>query len=106
MTRDWKSWFLWLTVLASATAILVGMRDHLDLVHVPLVYLLVVQLASARGGRPLGLTLAGAAFFGLNWFFLPPYGTLAIGGAIDWLVLGAFLVTAVVSAELLYRAQE
>ena len=105
MTRDWKVWCLWLAVLGVVTAILVAIRDRLGVVHVTLVYLVVVQLASARGGRPLGLTVAAAAFFGLNWFFLEPYGTLAIGRSIDWLVLGAFLATAVLSAELLYRAQ-
>ena len=106
MTRDWKAWLVWLAVLAAVTALLVAIRDRVGVVHVTLVYLVVVQLASARGGRPLGLTVAGAAFFGLNWFFLPPYGTLAIGRSIDWLVLAAFLATAIVSAELLYRAQE
>jgi len=106
MTRDWKAWLVWLGVLAAVTAMLVAIRDRVGIVHVTLVYLVVVQLASARGGRPLGLTLAAAAFFGLNWFFLPPYGTLDIERSIDWLVLAAFLATAVVSAELLYRAQE
>jgi K+-sensing histidine kinase KdpD len=102
MTR----WAMWIAILVAATALLVGIRDRVAVVHVALVYLLIVQLASARGGRPLGLTIAGAAFLGLNWFFLPPYGTLAIQNGVDWIVLAAFLVTAGVSAELLYRARE
>jgi len=54
MTRDWKAWLVWLGVLAAVTAMLVAIRDRVGIVHVTLVYLVVVQLASARGGRPLG----------------------------------------------------
>jgi two-component system sensor histidine kinase KdpD len=97
---------VWGVVFIVATLALLAARARLNAVHVTLVYLLVVQLASSRGGRLLGLTLAIAAFLAFNWFFLRPYGTLAIANALDWLVLGIFLVTAVVAAQLLYRAEE
>src|SRR5262249_9099757 len=66
---------------------------------------LVVQDGSARGGRPLGIALAGAAFICFDVFFLPPFGTLTIANPLNWLVLLAFLVTSILSAQLLYRAQ-
>ncbi|HVX41040.1 MAG TPA: ATP-binding protein [Gemmatimonadaceae bacterium] len=100
--REWVSWF---GVLAIATAALATLRPHLNEAHIALVYLLVVQGGSARGGRPLGFALAATAFVAFDLFFLPPFGTLTIQDPFNWLVLLAFLVTSLVSAQLLYRAQ-
>jgi two-component system sensor histidine kinase KdpD len=97
---------MWLLVLIGVTLLMLSVRDRLNRAHVTIAYLLVVQLASANGGRPLGVFVAVAAFVTFNLFFLPPYGTLTIADPLDWLVLVAFLVTSIVSAELLYRAQE
>jgi K+-sensing histidine kinase KdpD len=102
----WLRWAIWFFVLIVVTALLLAVRDRLNRAHVTIAYLLIVQLASANGGRPLGITLAVASFLAFNLFFLPPYGTLVIADPLDWLVLLAFLLTSVVSAELLYRAQE
>jgi len=102
----WTRWVLWSLVLVIVTVLMLAVRDRLNRAHVTLAYLLIVQLASANGGRPLGLVLAVASFLAFNLFFLPPYGTLIIADPLDWLVLLAFLITSVVSAELLYRAQE
>jgi two-component system sensor histidine kinase KdpD len=96
---------LWLAVFVVVTAIMVGIRVRLDRVHVTLAYLLVVQLASAQAGRALGVTLAVLSFLAFNFFFLPPYGTLAVANPLDWLVLAAFLITSIISAQLLYRAR-
>jgi len=105
MTRDWKAWLVWLGVLAAVTAMLVAIRDRVGIVHVTLVYLVVVQLASARGGRPLGLTLAAAAFFGLNWFFLPPTHTLRLADSENWVVLAVYVGTAIGVSALADRAR-
>src|SRR6185312_443333 len=67
--------------------------------------LLLVQGASARGGRPLGVALAVGSFVCFDLFLLPPYGTLTIQNPLNWLALLAFLATSLISAELLYRAQ-
>ena len=67
--------------------------------------LLIVQGGSARGGRPLGLSLAAVAFLCFDFLFLPPFGTLIIQDPLNWLVFLAFLATSVLSAQLLYRAQ-
>jgi K+-sensing histidine kinase KdpD len=103
--RAWVTWVASFGALMFVTAMMVSVRSHLNAAHVALAYLLVVQLASARGGRALGLALAIAAFLAFNWFFLPPYNTLEIANPFDWFVLAAFLITSVVAAELLYRAR-
>jgi two-component system, OmpR family, sensor histidine kinase KdpD len=97
-------WALTLLVLGAATAGMYLVRGSLDKAHVALVYLLIVLAASAAGGRALGLAVAGLAFLAFDFFFLVPYLTFVIQNPLDWLVLFAFLVTSVVAAQLLYRA--
>jgi len=102
--RTIARWTLTLIVLVAATAGMYVVRGSLDKAHVALVYLLIVLGASAAGGRALGLVVAGLAFLAFDFFFLVPYLTLVIQNPLDWLVLFAFLVTSVVAAQLLYRA--
>ena len=82
------------------------MRPVLAEVHVALILLLVVLGTSAAGGRVLGLASAAAAFIIFDVLFVPPYNTLVVANPLDWIVLLAFLVTSIVAAQLLYRAQE
>jgi two-component system sensor histidine kinase KdpD len=96
---------LWVAILAALTMLMVAFRSQLNEAHVTLGYLLVVQGGSARGGRLLGIALAVGAFVCFDLLFLPPYGTLVIQNPLNWLVLAAFLVTGILSAQLLYRAQ-
>lgn len=97
-------WTVTLGALAAATVAMYAVRPSLDKAHVTLVYLLIVLLASAAGGRGLGLTVAGVAFLCFNFFFLAPYHTFTIENPLDWMILFAFLITSVVAAQLLYRA--
>jgi K+-sensing histidine kinase KdpD len=95
----------WFALLGAVTAAMIPFRGRLNEAHVTLAYLLVVQGGSARGGRPLGMSLAAVAFLCFDWIFLPPYGTFALSDPLNWLVLLGFLATSVVSAQLLYRAR-
>jgi two-component system sensor histidine kinase KdpD len=101
-----RMWLVWLTVLAAATALMVVARPQLDKAHVALAFLVVVLGGSAAGGRALGVSLAIVAFVLFNFLFVPPVHTLTVANPLDWLVLAAFLVTGVVAAQLLDRAQE
>jgi len=100
-----RDWVLWFAALAAVTAAMLLFRDSLEKAHVALVYLLLVLVASARSGRIVGLTIAVAAFFSLNFFFVPPHYTLMVASPLDWLELAAFLLTSIVAAHLLARAQ-
>lgn len=102
----WRALLLWSAILAVASAVLLGARETLDKAHVALVLLLVVLGASAAAGRVVGLTIAGLSFLSFNWFFLPPYSTLAVADPLDWLALVVFLVTGAVAAQLPYIAEE
>lgn len=100
------SWLVTAAALALVTAGLMAVRGSVDEAHVALAYLLLVLGATAWGGRVLGLTLSVAAFFCFNFFFVPPYHTLAVAAPLDWLFLLAFLATSAVAAQLLARAQD
>jgi two-component system sensor histidine kinase KdpD len=87
------------------TAGLLALRPHLNEAHIALTYLVVVLGAGALSGRAVGLTLAGLAFVCFDWFFVAPYGTLAVGKSVDWIVLVAFLATSVIVTQLFERAR-
>jgi two-component system, OmpR family, sensor histidine kinase KdpD len=99
-------WAASLVALGVVTLLMLVFRGALDKAHVALGYLLMVLAGSAAGGRVLGFTLAGLAFLAFDVLFLPPYGTLVIANPLDWLVLIAFLITSVIAAQLLTRAQD
>jgi two-component system sensor histidine kinase KdpD len=91
--------------LGATTLMLLEWRDRLDKAHITIALLAVVLLASATGGRRIGIATATVAFLVFNFFFLPPYNTLVIADPLDWLVLVAFLLVGIVAAQLLHRAQ-
>jgi two-component system sensor histidine kinase KdpD len=99
-------WLLWLGALAALTAAFLPFRGELDKLNIALAFLLVVIGGSAAGGRALGLTLAGIAYFDFHYFFVEHYNSLAMAKPVDWLVLIAFLVTSIVAEHLLTRAME
>jgi len=98
-------WAAWVAALAALTAAMLAVRGHLDKAHVALGYLLLVLAASTRGTRARGLATALLAFLCFNFFFVPPFGTLAIRHPLDGLVLVTFLVVAAVATQLLFRAR-
>lgn len=100
-----REWLVWFTVFTCVTLLLLLLRERLTETYVALGYLLVVQWGSSRGGRPLGIALATVAFVCFDYFFLPPFGTLALADPFNWFVLAAFYATSIVSAQLLYRAR-
>lgn len=99
-------WVGWVAAFAVVTIAMGALRDRLHEAHVVLVYVLLVHVAAARGGRTLGLFLAGAAFLSFVWQFLQPYHTWVVADPLDWLVLPAFLATILVTTQLLHRAQK
>src|SRR5262249_37436505 len=103
--RQVLTWGLAVAVTTAVTAMMIRFRGDFDQVHVVLMYLLIVLFASASSGRALGITLACAGFVLIDYYFQPPYGEVAVGKPLDWLALIAFLVTAVVSTNLLARAR-
>src|SRR5438876_8769645 len=99
-SRLW-AWVVWVTVCVAATLVLRAHRDGVDTVYAVLTYLLIILGGSVSGGRPLGLALTFAGFLLIDYFSQLPYDTLFVSKPLDWIVLLAFLTTAVVTTQLL-----
>jgi two-component system sensor histidine kinase KdpD len=71
---------------------------------IALAFLLGVLAISTFWGLRQSVFMAVIATLAFNYFFLPPYGTLAIADPQNWIALFAFLITAVTASELSERA--
>lgn len=98
-------WLPAAAALGATTLALLSLRARLGTAHVALLLLLVVLVGSATGGYAVGVALAATGFVVFDVLFVPPYGTLWVADPRDWLVLVAFLITGLVAASLLARAQ-
>jgi two-component system sensor histidine kinase KdpD len=95
----------WAILAIAVTALLVSVRSVISDAHVALGYLLIVLAVSARMGRRVGLVASFVAFVAFNFFFIPPFYTLAIHHRLDWVVLIAFFAASTVATQMLHRAQ-
>ena len=92
-------------ILALVTGILFILRDILDTTLVALLYLIPLGLATAIWGLGPGITSALVTFLAFNYFFIPPYYTLAVHRPLDVVILVIFLIVAIVISQLVGRAQ-
>lgn len=98
-------WALWIGLMVVSTVVMVQVRPGIDQVHAILIYLLVILGASTGGGRRLAFPLAGVAVLLIDYYFQPPYGSIAADKPLDLVALTAFLLTAIVATDLVVRAQ-
>ena len=98
-------YLLAIVLIASITAIFFGLRDMLDTTLIALLYLIPLGLITAYWGLGPGITGALITFLTLNYFFIPPYYTLAVHRPTDVVILVIFLVVAVVISQLVGRMQ-
>ncbi len=91
--------------IAAATGLLKLFGPHVNPTTVALSFLLVVLLvATAWGSKPAVLvSLLGVIC--LNYFFLPPIGTLTIRNPDNWVAFFTFLITALTAGQLSARAK-
>ena len=92
-------------LIASITAIFFTMRDGLDKTLIALLYLVPLGLITAYWGLGPGITSALITFLTFNYFFIPPYYTLAVHQPADVVILVIFMVVAVVISQLVGRMQ-
>lgn len=84
--------------LPVVSALLVAAREDMALGSVLLVYLLAVVVVSAIGGLIPGLAAAAVSFALANWYFTPPFHTLAVEGRDALIELVVFAAVAGVVA--------
>ena len=104
--RSLVAWGLCIMGLLMLTLVLARLRSTVELPAVLLLYLSLIISVAALGGRRVGL-FASLAGFGLtNWFFIPPFHSLAIDRLEDLVALVVFTSVAVFVAEIVERAAQ
>jgi two-component system, OmpR family, sensor histidine kinase KdpD len=92
--------------LSIAGTTLVGYRWlHFNSTTIALVFLLGVLGVSAAWGLREAVFMSLISTVALDFFFLPPVGTLTIADPRNWIALFTFLVTAIAVSELSARAR-
>jgi two-component system sensor histidine kinase KdpD len=90
--------------IAAITA--AGRAAQVNPLTAALLFLLVVLFAATTRGQFAGVCASIIATASLNYFFLPPLGTLHIADPENWTALGAFLVASTVGSRLVTRERE
>jgi two-component system sensor histidine kinase KdpD len=83
-----------------------ALREQFDLAILVLAYMLPVGLSAFLWGFGPGLAAALASFFLLNYYFIPPYGSLLIHQPQHLLVLVSFLVLTISISRLVGRMRD
>jgi two-component system, OmpR family, sensor histidine kinase KdpD len=95
-----------LVALAACTGVLLAFRPHLSLATSALVLVVPVVLGVTVGGFAVGAGAAILGFLVYDWFFIPPYGTLSVSSAQDWVALGVYLAVVLVVSRLVAVQQD
>ena len=93
-------------VTAIAVAVLVGIREHVNLTTVALGLVLTVMVTAVRWGSGSALIVAVISALSFNYFFIPPLHTFTIREPQNWIAFGAFVIAALIVGQLSSRAQE
>jgi two-component system sensor histidine kinase KdpD len=78
---------------------------HVNTTTVALTLLLAILAVSAIWGIVVSTVMSIVAVLALNYYFLPPIGTLTIEDPQNWVALLAFLATSIVGSQLSSRAR-
>jgi two-component system sensor histidine kinase KdpD len=89
MTLAWTRWFGVTNAATVATS-----------------YLMVVLVIAATSTLRVAIATSVAAMLALNFFFLPPVGTLSIAEPQNWVALFAFLAVSLVASHLSSQARD
>ena len=93
-----------LAIVASITVFFRHARD-VNQTTIALTFLLAILAVSAVWGMAVSLFMSVSAVLAINYFFLPPVGTLTIADPQNWVALFAFLVTSIMGSQLSARTR-
>src|SRR6185295_3386831 len=95
--------------LATIVTVTTALRLWLQLANATIAslsYLLVVLVAATVSTLRVAIAVSVAADLFLNYFFLPPLGTLVVAEPENWVALFAFLAVSVIASDLSAAARE
>ena len=80
-----------LATMAVLTVAMLQLRDSLSIATTALIVTVPVVIGVVVGGFRAGLLSVIAGFLIYDFFFIPPYETLAVGAAQNWAALGVYV---------------
>lgn len=86
--------------IIGATLLVAVSARPVDLAEVLLILLVEVIGVALVAGRAIAAATALGATLAVNWFLIPPYGTLHIASQEDWVFLAVFVLVAVGASTL------
>jgi len=98
--RQIAGWLIGLVGAPVLTLALAQLRDQLTLPADMLVFLLLVTIVAAVGGRLPALVTAIVASLLVNWYFTPPFYTFTIHETSNIVALFVFLAVAIIVGQL------
>ena len=94
----------------SAVAMVIGLgaamfplRGHLSIATTALILVIPVVIAVAIGGVVAGIVATAAGFLVYDFIFIPPYNTLYVGAAENWVALVVYVIVTIVIAQVVAR---
>lgn len=78
-------------------------RSDLSVATSALLLVIPVVVGTAAGGFAVGLLMTGLGFLVYDFIFIPPYYTLAVGAAENWVALGVYALVMLVISRLVSR---
>ena len=92
-------------VLAAAGlgAAMVPLRSHLSIATAGLVLVIPVVAGVVTGGLVAGVITVAAGFLVYDFAIIPPYNTLTVGAAQNWIALGVYAVVMLMVAQVVAR---
>jgi two-component system sensor histidine kinase KdpD len=103
MTSRASSWLI--AIGGPAAVTLIGRAMRLNPNTAGFAFLIIVLLASLRGGLLAGSVASVIATLSYNFFFFAPLHTFTIAEPANWVALGAFLATSVIVSRLVIDAR-
>lgn len=94
-----------LAVTAALAAVLVPLRHHVSIATVGLILVVPVVAGVVTGGVPAGVVSVAAGFLTYDLVFIPPYYTLSVGAAQNWVALIVYVIVMLLVAQVVSRLQ-
>ena len=95
--------------LAAIVTVTAGFQAGLHLTNptiAALTYLLIVLITATMSRLWVAMAASVVSDLCLNYFFMPPFGTLRIADPENWVALGAFLAVSVIASSLSTAARD
>lgn len=104
--RTLAAWALTAAGIPALTAAMVTVRGDVELSTELLIFLSLVVVVSALGGRLVAAVAAVASSLAVNWFLVVPYYELTISDPEHALALGVFIAVAVTVGTLVHTVEQ